>query len=137
MKRRITALGMTAASIAATLVGFAPTASAATPSCTSETRIWQGDFYTDVPSTSSGSTDCILRKGMTSNAVYRLQYTLYICNGFNSLGLDGIYGDETAGAVRQFQDRMHIGVDGTYGPQTRKAMYWSFNSKTNYYCGKI
>lgn len=137
MKRRIAALGLTAASIAATLVGLAPAANAATPSCTTQTRIWQGEFYTDVPSTSGGSTNCVLRQGAENEAVYRLQYTLINCNGANSLGLDGIYGRETAGAVRIFQDMMHIGVDGTYGPQTRNAMYWVFNSKTQYYCGKI
>ncbi|MBU9713301.1 peptidoglycan DD-metalloendopeptidase family protein [Evansella tamaricis] len=37
-------------------------------------------------------------------------------------GADGIFGDETEGAVRSFQKRRNIQVDGIIGPETRREL---------------
>ncbi|GAA3091132.1 hypothetical protein GCM10017562_72830 [Streptomyces roseofulvus] len=136
MKRRLTALGVTVASVAA-LIGFAPAASAAAGPCTISKKVWISGHEAWVPATSGGSVDCILRQGDPyPSAIGSLQTALHFCNGHNSLSRDGIYGPLTASAVRITQEFNRIRVDGVYGPQTRAAMFWVVNGADHTTCVK-
>jgi peptidoglycan hydrolase-like protein with peptidoglycan-binding domain len=61
----------------------------------------------------------LLRQGSTGEAVRRVQEAL-LAEGYElpRFGADGIYGPETAGAVREFQTRWRMDVDGIVGDQT-------------------
>ncbi|MFH7596451.1 peptidoglycan-binding domain-containing protein [Streptomyces racemochromogenes] len=137
MKRRVTALGTTVLSLAA-LLGFAPTASASVPTCTTGQQVSVGGYGTWVPVSSTGSVDCVMGQQSGFNTgTYDLQVSLRRCNGANGLAEDGYYGPATAQAVRDFQARMGISVDGVYGPQTRRAMYWNANTYPQTICNKF
>ncbi|MGM7723291.1 L,D-transpeptidase family protein [Metabacillus sp. Hm71] len=71
-----------------------------------------------VPVTANGS---ILKKGDRGPSVADLQRKLTAL-GFNTKGIDGIFGSNTDKAVRQFQRARHLVVDGIAGPATRKAL---------------
>lgn len=51
-------------------------------------------------------------------------------NGYDSGTVDGIYGQRTAGAVREFQKDNRLTVDGDAGTQTISAMLKSNNTST-------
>ena len=57
-------------------------------------------------------------------AVARVQGLLVACghdigsSGPHADGIDGVFGPETASAVRVMQSQAHITVDGVVGPQT-------------------
>lgn len=72
----------------------------------------------DVPVISDGS---ILKRGSKGHAVQELQRKLTSL-GFNTKGIDGIFGPATEKAVRQFQKARNLTVDGIVGPQTRRAL---------------
>jgi len=58
----------------------------------------------------------VLRQGSTGQHVRDVQG---LCNSHgHALALDGIFGPQTAGAVRAVQSSAHIAVDGVVGPQT-------------------
>lgn len=59
-----------------------------------------------------------LKKGSSGDAVMELQ-TLLTRMGYDTKGVDGKYGDNTAAAVRQFQADHNLQVDGMAGTQTR------------------
>ncbi|MEW2417004.1 peptidoglycan-binding domain-containing protein [Streptomyces sp. NPDC046866] len=126
MKRRFAAAGMAAASIAG-LIGFAPSASAATPACVKSAKVLVGGYGAWVPVSDGGSVNCVMGQGTHNEGVGDLQSALRKCNGANGLDVDGRYGPLTAQAVRDFQALVRIPVDGVYGPQTRAAMYWVIN----------
>ncbi|KGI81208.1 hypothetical protein IL38_11925 [Actinopolyspora erythraea] len=79
-----------------------------------------------IPATESGDMDCLLSRGVANRAVSSLQDSLNRCHGF-SLAIDGIYGANTAAAVRSVQSSAGIAVDGVYGPNTRDVMRWGVN----------
>ncbi|MFD7626580.1 peptidoglycan-binding protein [Streptomyces sp. NPDC059851] len=121
---------MTALSIG-TMIGFAPTASAATPVCNGQMRVAVGSYNVWAPTNEAPwltlTTNCVMRQGMAGmdrGAISALQYALRVCNGANGLANDGQFGPLTTQAVRDFQARVGISADGVYGPQTRRAMYW-------------
>lgn len=58
-----------------------------------------------------------------AEAVRVLQHALAACNG-RAVGVDGVYGSDTRGAVAAVQTDLGLEVDGVYGPQTRVAMSW-------------
>jgi hypothetical protein len=63
-----------------------------------------------------------LKRGSRGEAVKKLQTTLTAL-GYNTNGIDGIFGSGTEKAVRQFQQARSLLVDGIAGPATQKALY--------------
>jgi peptidoglycan hydrolase-like protein with peptidoglycan-binding domain len=59
--------------------------------------------------------------GSSGSDVSALQQQL-LNAGFDPQGIDGIYGNKTAAAVRAFQQAAGITVDGIFGPQTAGAL---------------
>ncbi|MDS0527255.1 DUF1906 domain-containing protein [Clostridium sp. SHJSY1] len=75
-----------------------------------------------IPNGFFGSTTkdkCPIIPNGTTNPkfIYLLQYALY-CNGFDSNGFNGHFGDGTIKAVNDFQAFACLGVDGTAGQKT-------------------
>ncbi len=65
--------------------------------------------------------DPVLRIGSQGDAVRTLQ-TLLANLGFNTGGMDGSFGPHTDAEVRSFQGSRHLGVDGVVGPMTWGAL---------------
>ncbi len=87
----------------------------------------------DPVSNSTGSwPGNILSIGSTGNAVSRVQYWLDTVRGYISglplLAVDGIYGSNTAAAVRVFQTWAGLTADGVVGQATWNALYREFSS---------
>lgn len=74
----------------------------------------------DMPKTGNPYEEPVatLKKGMRGNGVRWLQYQLNE-KGHYKLIVDGIFGELTEGAVRDFQRTHGLAVDGIVGPQTR------------------
>ena len=67
----------------------------------------------------------VLREGGSGAAVRVLQTALHDSGAYGARGLapiDGIFGDDTLKAVRNFQQDRHLAVDGIAGPATRQAL---------------
>jgi peptidoglycan hydrolase-like protein with peptidoglycan-binding domain len=62
-----------------------------------------------------------MHQGQKGWDVASLQYLLHT-RGFESGGFDGVFGPNTADAVRRFQTVVHIPVDGVAGPGTLNAL---------------
>ncbi|WP_257984323.1 L,D-transpeptidase family protein [Neobacillus cucumis] len=77
-----------------------------------------GKSTPSVPVTTSGE---ILKRGSRGPAVVTLQKKLTSI-GFNTKGIDGIFGPNTDSAVRSYQRANHLQVDGIVGPITKKAL---------------
>ena len=60
---------------------------------------------------------CNVSSGAQGNYTKTLQGFL-ICNGYDTDGFDGIFGDATNAAVREYQSRQGLAVDGSAGKQT-------------------
>ncbi|WP_084226787.1 DUF4157 domain-containing protein [Nitrosospira sp. NpAV] len=73
----------------------------------------------------------LLRVGSQGDAVSKLQQAL-IDAGFPlpKFGVDGIFGNETRTAVRDFQQASGITIDGLVGPQTMGALDTRFSGPT-------
>ncbi|MFL6562068.1 MAG: L,D-transpeptidase family protein [Bacillus sp. (in: firmicutes)] len=71
-----------------------------------------------VPVTTSGE---VLKKGSRGPSVQDLQRKLTSL-GFNTNGVDGVFGANTENAVRKFQTARKITADGVVGPATKKAL---------------
>ena len=72
----------------------------------------------------------ILKKGSRGNAVLTLQLELTSI-GYNTKGIDGIFGYNTEQAVRRFQKKHNLIVDGIVGPATKKVLGGYFPRPTN------
>lgn len=59
----------------------------------------------------------ILKKGSHGNPVRRAQKRLTL-GGWDTGGVDGIFGGDTESAVKDFQGDRGLAVDGIVGPQT-------------------
>lgn len=70
---------------------------------------------------SLGDTQELLREGSTGEQVRALQQRLNE-KGFTTGGIDGIFGPQTAAAVKKFQGNMGLTIDGVVGPQTWAAL---------------
>ena len=74
------------------------------------------------PSTSSSLNQSgILKKGSKGAAVTELQ-RLLTEKGYNTKGIDGVFGSNTDQAVRQFQKASGLAVDGIVGNSTKNAL---------------
>ena len=110
------------------LVAATSPASARLPRCTDFTVDYGDSNDIQLPSTSSGNVDCVLRRGDRGGAVIVLQ-TLIDCSGGDDLlgerlMRDGIFGRKTERALRLVQADRGIKADGIYGPQTRDLTSW-------------
>lgn len=66
---------------------------------------------------------CInVRQGAKGNITYLIQAMLY-CKGYNTNGVEGIFGNGTASAVRKFQGDIGISVDGVVGKNTFEKLF--------------
>ncbi|MGM0921577.1 MAG: L,D-transpeptidase family protein [Bacillota bacterium] len=74
-----------------------------------------------VPSKPAASSGQTLKKGSRGSEVKQLQQLL-TSKGFNTKGIDGIFGNNTDKAVRSFQKSKKLVVDGIVGPMTKKAL---------------
>ncbi|CFX84129.1 LysM domain [Syntrophomonas zehnderi OL-4] len=73
----------------------------------------------------------LLKYGSRGQAVYDLQQDLTAL-GFNTYGIDGIFGPKTQNAVIAFQKSKWLAVDGIVGNQTKAALYNSLGAKRTY-----
>jgi peptidoglycan hydrolase-like protein with peptidoglycan-binding domain len=128
----ITAAAMALAAVPVAAIVLAEPAFAAT-SCTSNTTRTSGGFRFTLPSTGSGSLNCILAVGNQSVAVRNLQAHLNACYR-SGLSVDGIYGSRTKAAVQSVQRSVNIDDDGIYGPITRSKMKWLADNGTTGQC---
>ena len=62
-----------------------------------------------------------MHQGQKGWDVAALQFLLHT-RGFESGGFDGVFGPNTADAVRRFQNVVHVRVDGVAGPTTLNAL---------------
>lgn len=66
---------------------------------------------------------CInVRQGAKGNITYLIQAMLY-CKGYNTNGVEGIFGKGTASAVKKFQSAMGISADGIVGKNTFEKLF--------------
>ena len=66
---------------------------------------------------------CInVRQGAKGNITYLIQAMLY-CKGYNTNGVEGIFGKGTTSAVRKFQTENGIAVDGIVGKNTFEKLF--------------
>lgn len=63
-----------------------------------------------------------LRKGSKGNITWLLQARLR-CLGYNTNGVDGVFGNGTLSAVKQFQTNKKISVDGVVGKVTWNRLF--------------
>lgn len=73
----------------------------------------------------------LLRYGSRGAEVASLQQDLTAL-GYNTYGIDSIFGIKTQNAVVAFQKAAGIGVDGLVGPQTKSALANSLQDKKTY-----
>lgn len=64
----------------------------------------------------------IVRKGARGNITWLIQAMLY-CRGYNTNGIDGIYGDGTFNAVCNFQKNNGLIADGICGKNTFEKLF--------------
>lgn len=130
MARRIVSLVMASVlSIAGIGVAFAPSASAAYPTCSEgqwltsvQTSTW-AHFRAKVP-IGDNVWSCNLQYGDRGQGVKALQSALNACYG-RGLVTDGVYGSKTRAAVLHVQRKYSwLANDGKFGPNTRAQMDW-------------
>lgn len=63
-----------------------------------------------------------VKKGARGNITYILQAILF-CRGYNTNGVDGIFGSGTESAVKQFQKANGLEVDGIAGKNTFRKLF--------------
>jgi len=73
----------------------------------------------------TGSQDSAVRRGDTGERVKAAQNEL-VRNNY-PVAIDGIFGDKTDAAVRQFQEKVHLPVDGIVGPNTWRELITLFD----------
>lgn len=72
------------------------------------------------PRTKAASVE--IYPGAEGNITKCIQSELY-CKGYNTNGVDGIYGSGTTSAVRSFQANNGLSVDGIFGPNTANKLF--------------
>jgi peptidoglycan DL-endopeptidase LytE len=84
-------------------------------------KLNSGNSSASSSSNNSSSSNTVLRQGSRGQSVSSLQRQLTDL-GYNTNGVDGIYGSNTARAVRDFQRSNNLSVDGIAGSQTFGAL---------------
>lgn len=64
-----------------------------------------------------------LSKGARGNITWLMQARL-CCLGYDTNGVDGVFGNGTLNAVKQFQRNKGIAVDGVCGKQTWGKLFY-------------
>lgn len=64
----------------------------------------------------------VVKQGAKGNITYLIQSMLY-CKGYDTNGVDGIFGRGTTSAVRRFQANIGLAVDGVVGKNTFNALF--------------
>jgi len=77
--------------------------------------------------------DLLLKWGSTGQAVKDMQQDLSRL-GYNTYGVDGIFGAKTYNAVISFQKSKGIAVDGLVGPVTKSVLSKAINNRTYIIC---
>src|SRR3954468_7553277 len=95
-------------------VGFAVAASALVAPLVQQTALAQ-ETATTSPTATAAQSSALLKRGSRGPAVATLQGQL-------GIAADGVFGPQTAAAVRAFQARNGLVVDGIVGPQTQGAL---------------
>lgn len=67
-------------------------------------------------------TGSYLRKGDSGNAVLLIQQALNAKGANPEINEDGVFGNSTLNAVKNFQKQNQLDVDGIFGPQTFYAL---------------
>src|SRR4051794_32027565 len=96
-------------------VGFAVVASALVAPLVQQTALAQETTAAPSPTATAATGGGLLKRGSRGPAVATLQSRL-------GIAADGVFGPQTAAAVRAFQARNGLVVDGIVGPQTRGAL---------------
>src|SRR3954469_23155579 len=96
-------------------VGFAVAASALVAPLVQQTALAQSTATTASTTATASTTSGLLKRGSRGPAVATLQSQL-------GIAADGVFGPQTAAAVRAFQARNGLVVDGIVGPQTFGAL---------------
>ena len=97
----------------------APAAAAAAPPAPADKEFRSALFSGDAELKDVLNKRKLLRAGSKGDAVRRVQQAL-LAEGYElpKFGADGVFGKETASAVREFQTRWRMKVDGIVGDQT-------------------
>ena len=78
----------------------------------------------------SVATDVVSQPGDSSGTVSDIQRRLSN-NGYSTVGVDGVYGNGTAQAVRAFQESQGINATGVVDLRTKRALYALGNGNRN------
>ncbi|MBL7911086.1 MAG: peptidoglycan-binding protein [Bacteroidia bacterium] len=68
------------------------------------------------------TTGSFLKKGDSGSGVIALQVALNKAGAKPKIAEDGVFGDKTVKALKEFQKKNKLTVDGEAGPQTFKAL---------------
>lgn len=116
MSRLLAAMALTVGTLVMLSAG---PASAATPQCWQEIRRdGAAPLPHSLPATRDYNTSCWLQQGSNNGGVLSLQKALKYCYNAYSGVLDGDFGPRTREALRMAQRIELIGIDGIYGPET-------------------
>jgi peptidoglycan hydrolase-like protein with peptidoglycan-binding domain len=63
--------------------------------------------------------------------IKNVQLCLYLAGFLSSTGIDGVFGNNTETAVKQYQASRNLGVDGKVGPATRAAFWLDYEYSLN------
>jgi peptidoglycan hydrolase-like protein with peptidoglycan-binding domain len=125
--------------VAGTAVGMVATAAPASalPTCLGVSAYQGpgGQYFRPTTADNTRDINCVLGLGSRSRAVNYLQFSLVMCYG-QQIGVDGIYGSQTAAAVRNVQRVHGIPADGVFGPVTNLKMFWWYGTSPGHCFGR-
>jgi peptidoglycan hydrolase-like protein with peptidoglycan-binding domain len=114
------------------VVGVAPSAGAATSSCTGAHEWVRPSSTAEAVARfpeAGGSRTCLMGTwlvGQDNAGVLALQYSLWRCGGYLPLsGVDGRFGDQTKKALIQAQREVGAAADGIYGPESASKLLFA------------
>lgn len=102
----------------------------AASTCTQATTVTSGNTYARYPAYGSDNLSCVMSRGNTGEDVKALQRGLNRCYSAG-LAVDGIFGNDTFGALKTAQRRAGVDDDGIYGPKTAAAVNYPYYSSSS------